>query len=272
MLAKYAHELSALVRPFTIFAFSYFHFKQYNAMQDRYAGDTGDFSKFYLLKKLVPGHLRLGLNWYRVELAESNNDGRHIRYLSEGHRDAALFERHDHDLYHQLRQAVNAGRRSVRRLEELAALPQSTIYYSELLHHHQRDKWFDGSCRIFEEADIICCDPDNGLEVKSCMASQRRSVKYMLYEEVKKYYAAGKSLVVYQHVSRMSSRAGQMEARIRELTTRLPIARSHIVVFYFGKGSGRFYFLLMQDAHIPALAASISHIRDTCGDLLSVEG
>ena len=58
-------------------------------MQDRYAGDIGDFGKYGLLRALCgeDGHgpaLRLGVLWYRVLEAEENNDGRHTAYLHSG--------------------------------------------------------------------------------------------------------------------------------------------------------------------------------------------
>ena len=36
-------------------------------MQDRYAGDIGDFGKIGLLKALQTQGLSVGVNWYRVE-------------------------------------------------------------------------------------------------------------------------------------------------------------------------------------------------------------
>ena len=36
-------------------------------MQDRYAGDIGDYGKIGLLKALQTQGLSVGVNWYRVE-------------------------------------------------------------------------------------------------------------------------------------------------------------------------------------------------------------
>ena len=35
-------------------------------MQDRYAGDIGDFGKFALLKELENQGLSVGVNWYKI--------------------------------------------------------------------------------------------------------------------------------------------------------------------------------------------------------------
>jgi hypothetical protein len=239
-------------------------------MQDRYAGDTGDFSKFFLLKKLVPDSMRLALNWYRVHLPEKNNDGKHNSYLKEDHKYAAFFESADGELYHKLRQAI-IPTRSVEGLERQQLLPVGTLYHSPLLTHHDRIEWFRESCRLFESADFICCDPDNGFEVKSTKQTHLRSVKYIFFDEVKAYLSAGKSVLVYQHINRTSDRHMQMEVRIEQLSRLLDISRRCITVFYFGKGSGRFYFLLMQDQHMPLLIDHIRDIRDHWQSMFSVD-
>ena len=54
-------------------------------MQDRYAGDLGDFLKLGLLRYLVAATdgrpaLRLGVVWYRVPDEAHNADGKHVAY------------------------------------------------------------------------------------------------------------------------------------------------------------------------------------------------
>ena len=48
-------------------------------MQNRYAGDIGDFSKFILLKKVF-GDKKIGLNWYLYPDEDHNNDGLYTNY------------------------------------------------------------------------------------------------------------------------------------------------------------------------------------------------
>src|ERR1035441_1110889 len=59
-------------------------------MQDRYAGDVGDFGKLGLLRHLcgrASPHthptLAPGVIWYRVADETHNGDGRHISYLKK---------------------------------------------------------------------------------------------------------------------------------------------------------------------------------------------
>jgi hypothetical protein len=51
-------------------------------MQDRYAGDIGDFVKLGLLWAISPGYA-LGLAWYHVPDEGHNDDGRHIGYIAQ---------------------------------------------------------------------------------------------------------------------------------------------------------------------------------------------
>ena len=57
-------------------------------MQDKYAGDIGDYGKFILLNQVLQAagnNSKLGINWYRIVHQElNNNDGRHIDYLKPG--------------------------------------------------------------------------------------------------------------------------------------------------------------------------------------------
>jgi hypothetical protein len=46
-------------------------------MQDRYAGDIGDFVKLAILRALAPGW-HLGVAWWLYPDESHNGDGRHI--------------------------------------------------------------------------------------------------------------------------------------------------------------------------------------------------
>ena len=136
-------------------------------MQDRYAGDAGDFGKLALLRALGPGR-RLGVCWYRTEgLHEANNDGGHLAYLDQPVR----FRHLDTDLFDSLRayiEAVRAGLdcRTVARLEELELLPQGTLFHGTPCpsEAEARAAWADGMRHGMEPADLVFLDPDNGLE------------------------------------------------------------------------------------------------------------
>ena len=46
-------------------------------MQNRYAGDIGDYGKLGLLRSLSRTGLRIGVNWYLTPDEDRNGDGRH---------------------------------------------------------------------------------------------------------------------------------------------------------------------------------------------------
>lgn len=53
-------------------------------MQNRYAGDVGDFGKYGLLRCLCgePPLLSLGVVWYLVSDEQCDQDAKHTRYLA----------------------------------------------------------------------------------------------------------------------------------------------------------------------------------------------
>ena len=62
-------------------------------MQDRYAGDIGDFGKFGLLRALSAAGLSIGVNWYRTIPPESElarDDGKYRIPKSLFHCDVGL--------------------------------------------------------------------------------------------------------------------------------------------------------------------------------------
>lgn len=51
-------------------------------MQDRYAGDIGDYVKLAMLRSLSAGK-RLGILWWLYPDESHNQDGKHVSYLTE---------------------------------------------------------------------------------------------------------------------------------------------------------------------------------------------
>jgi len=82
-------------------------------VQNRYAGDVGDYVKLALLRALVPG-FKLGVAWYLYPDEAHNSDGRHTAYLN----DPAKWRELDPELFDGLAHVVR-GRRSVAALERM---------------------------------------------------------------------------------------------------------------------------------------------------------
>ena len=107
-------------------------------MQNRYAGDVGDFVKLGLLRHLASpptrggAGLSVGVNWYLVPDEHHNQDGKHTAYLEPRnpvHRELAAC---DLDLIRRLADVVGSTR-SVEALELGGALPLHSLSYNRVL-------------------------------------------------------------------------------------------------------------------------------------------
>jgi hypothetical protein len=88
-------------------------------MQDRYAGDLGEFLKFGLLRWLAPPDSprpRLGVIWYRTADEGHNADGKHVACLTPG-RSAGRLRQLDPDPYDRLACIVSTGQHSTAALD-----------------------------------------------------------------------------------------------------------------------------------------------------------
>ena len=94
-------------------------------MQDRYAGDIGDFGKFALLGELSKKGLTIGVNWYKTTplKPEKNNDGGYID-IPQNLKECSPI------LAERLAEIAKSDSRSIQALEE-AQLITNTVYYSE---------------------------------------------------------------------------------------------------------------------------------------------
>lgn len=166
-------------------------------MQDRYAGDVGDYGKIGLLKCLQAHGFTIGVNWYRVlELDVEKKDGSFKqddgKYLIPG-----TIAECDPVLAEKLT-TIAKGERSVISIQNAELIPNA-VYYDEYLTVAGRTEWHEQAKKQFRDVDLVFMDPDNGLLVKSVGKGSARSVKYAFYEEAKDYIDSGKSVLVYNH-------------------------------------------------------------------------
>jgi len=105
-------------------------------VQDRYAGDLGDYLKFGLLRWLAPpgapASPRLGVVWYRTADETHNADGKYIACLDPGHRSSRRFRELDPDLHDRL-SCVVASERSTAGLAGVGLLGAGTCFFGDLL-------------------------------------------------------------------------------------------------------------------------------------------
>lgn len=172
-------------------------------MQDRYAGDIGDYIKLALLRALAPDH-RLGVAWYLYPSESHNSDGKHTAYLSHPERWRWL----DPELFDALKSVVQRGR-SVAALENLGAI--AATFHNEIVpgvggtaavRSELRHCWFKSVLAALRNCDLAFADPDNGL-VDDDERRRRRSVfgKQMPLQEAQEL-ADGRSAIIYHHNTR----------------------------------------------------------------------
>jgi|SRR5580658_2366213 hypothetical protein len=167
-------------------------------MQNRYVGDIGDFVKFGILRKLMPGH-RLGVAWWLYPDESHDEDARHIGYLKQ----SDLWWHFDPQLFDTLEQIVKSGQRNVRALEA-ANILSGAIFASETIpvggtiadRPHLRRQWFETVLRTLEETDLVFADPDSGLEPVGYSHDSSRVGKSILLTELRALAKPGRCLIV----------------------------------------------------------------------------
>lgn len=166
-------------------------------MQDRYAGDVGDFGKFAILRALA-GDRTLGVCWYRCSGAgERTNDGRHVAYLDR----PELYRHLDAPAFDAMR-AVVRRERSLRALERCRLLPGATYHGDEVPRDRAaRTAWFAHLARTVDHCDLVFTDADNGFEWSTL------SPKCVARAEARALRRRGRALLLYHHQTRRAGGA-----------------------------------------------------------------
>ena len=252
-------------------------------MQNRYVGDAGDFGKHGLLRRLcgltdpetAEPDLRLGLARYLfpdelhgADKTKVSRDGKQITYLDPSHKDVEMHRQCDPDLWAKLRKYVDEGRRCVHCVQADPVLPANTLYHDDLLYYWpsmgkpfrqtMRELWFTGALQATADADLVCLDPDNGLDSDAKMYRQN-GPKHTYADDLRAFWDRGQSLVVYQHQSRV-----KVEDFVAQTTERLRggLPGAEPVPLRYRHGSSRVFFVLPQPAHRERIEARIRRMLD----------
>ncbi len=227
-------------------------------MQNRYAGDVGDFGKFSLLRALFDGsNDKIGVIWYLIPDESHNDDGRHTAYLKKKE-----YVKCDEQLCEKMSQIVS-GSRTVSTLESMCLLPANTVYFSELLDFHikffsqkktdkdrrefGRKNWLDNAVESVSDCNVTFLDPDNGLQVKSCSkTSQMKAGKFAYYHEVKALSEKKDVCIIYHHLNRHKNHgthSNQIQSRGSALR-KLINPKGKIFAIRYKPYSPRAYFMI----------------------------
>ena len=237
-------------------------------MQDRYAGDIGDFGKYGLLRTLCAEDehgpaLRLGVLWYAFEgdKEQSPGDGRHTSYVHSER--GGSFEECDPGLFAIMRTIVCRGTRSIAEIEKSGALPRDTLYFSRPLKFRgmkpgtpralKRQRWTEAAQRAVRAASVVFVDPDNGLETASVGRLTAKGPKYVYHDDLDALLDGRRSVVVYHHLGRQQHKQ-QIKRRLGELQDRLDTPKGAFALRY-RRGTARAYFVLPSRQHAKRLRA-----------------
>ena len=232
-------------------------------MQDRYAGDIGDYGKIGLLKCLQAHGFTIGVNWYRVHTPDiekkkdgtfKQNDGKHLIPDNIKECDCSLAD--------TLTEIAKSKNRSVAAIQKADLIPNA-VYYDEYLTTEGRRGWHQKAMKKFENVELVFMDPDNGLFVKSGNRPVKKSIKYVFFEEVRDYIKSGKSVLVYNHRGRVQEKE-YFDDKKDKLQEIVEVNKERIRVITFPKGTVRDYFAIPA----PACNKHYEMFRDAFADMM----
>jgi len=219
-------------------------------MQNRYAGDAGDFGKLGLLRQIASSGLDIGVNWVLVPDENRNGDGKHTAYLHD-----PRFDGCDDTLRTALGHVIRNSR-SVAALEAQRLIPRA-VYDHEVLcaDPMARRQWHANALRVFRSVDLVFLDPDNGVLVKSVPIGSKKSNKYVLPEEIIDYYNAGKSVIFYNH--RCREKESAYVKRFTWIREHPLLQRAYLDALTFTRGTTRDYLMIIQPDHADRVRGSL---------------
>ena len=236
-------------------------------MQDRYAGDIGDYGKLGLLRIFEREGFSIGVNWYKTQPLASetyedgsfkHQDGRHIIPVNISDCDPELAARLS-DIF----EGRHRYGRSIRALEYEALIP-GAVYYSEDMSAAERDMWHKKAMLALSGCRLVFLDPDNGMEVSSVRYHSAKISKYVLYEEAADYIRTGEqSLVIYNHRPRKKEAAYFEELRSK-FQTMTEFQDKKMWAVTFPKSSVRDYIIIAaNEEHAETIERALSVMRNS---------
>ena len=248
-------------------------------MQNRYAGDIGDFGKLGLLRVLQSSGLSIGVNWYLVPDENHNNDGRFVHYLNTDNEKYKTLRQCDESLCRELKSIVDSKCRAVTKLQKKSIL--DAVFFQDVLDFTEKSKserkdfrkiWHKNALDVLNGVDVVFVDPDNGLIVPTASETNKEN-KYVLPDELAQYYERGSSIIYYQHKARLDDSV--YLNKHKELVSENQFFGASSLCLKFNKTSHRYYFFIIQPRHkaviINAVNAMLSSKWQDCFSLLKIK-
>ena len=238
-------------------------------MQDKYAGDIGDYAKYGLLRALTTGladcengrpirlgdgrrQLRPGVIWYYVA---TNGPlppmGRAFNYILNPNQHERRLIECDSQLFEILSNLIATLQRSVEAIEGSNVLPDDTAYFREPVNGPgTRTDWFRRASDAVGNCDLVFLDPDNGL-VDDDGNPDAVGPEHATYQEAAQLWMQGKSLVIYQSFNRDGTHEEQIQRHADNLRQELNISGplGEIIALRFNRLPPRIFFVIPNPAN-----------------------
>jgi hypothetical protein len=153
-------------------------------------------------------------------------------------------------------QKVSSSReRGVKALEHDDFVPSGTTFFSSPLPRRsnhpdwrrmreQRQTWINAAVNEMRGRDLVFLDPDNGLAPVGYSKSKKNSAKYAWVDEINQFSANGSSVILYQHLPRMS-----VQACFEAVASRLRPRAEMVWAIRFRGFGVRLYFVIANEEH-----------------------
>jgi hypothetical protein len=223
------------------------------AMKNQYVGDINDYRKYGLLRLLSGrGALSTAVCWMLTE-GDGRGDGEKTAYLNQ----PGKYRSYDPDLFDSLQRLVRADcARDVGAVERAGILPAAMFHSARLTDDpDERRQYMDAFFRAAAGCDLIFFDPDNGIEVKSVPPGRKDSAKYLYWGELKRAFAAGASVLIYQHFPR-EERASYVAKLARKILNRTGAGTA-----YAFSSAHVLFLLTVQETHATHFGEAAERVR-----------
>ena len=190
-------------------------------MKHQYFGDVNDYVKYGLLRVLgAESGVSVGVAWMLTP-DDARPDSSRTAYLKD-----PAWRAHDPDLFDRLaRLGAQPGARSLELFRRWELVPGAAEFHAPLPEFEApRVAWLASALEALAGCGLAFFDPDNGLEVESVPLGGRGCNRYLYWSEAAAAWAAGHSLLVYQHFPR-EDRDAFVETLRARATAELPGAR-----------------------------------------------
>lgn len=210
-------------------------------MKEQYVGDINDYRKYALLRALAGnGEVNIGVCWMLTP-SDGKADGNRLGYLRK-----PAFRMFDPPLFDLLTTVMDApDQRRLVLIKESGIIP-GAIYHNAVLPTPvaERENYFNQALSVLGSCHLIFYDPDNGLDVPSRRKGRAGSNRYIYRDEIARTYAAGHSMLIYQHFPHeehgsFTKRLGDELANLCDESELWTFTTSHVVFFLVARPEHR---------------------------------